>query len=89
MEKNVEEKILKPIVDHLKAAGEDFKVLVVPDHRTPLAIRTHSATPVPFVIYDSANEQPYDKDKCFCERSGEKGMYFDSGFELADFFFGK
>ena len=81
---------MEPCFESLKEQTvRDFKVLVVPDHRTPLAIRTHSATPVPFVIYDSANEQPYDKDKCFCERSGEKGMYFDSGFELADFLFGK
>lgn len=86
---SIDKKVLKPIVDYLRASGEDFKVLVVPDHRTPLAIRTHSSTPVPFVIYDSANEEPYDEEKCFCEKSGEKGMYFDSGFELADFFFGK
>ena len=87
--KSIDTKVLKPIVDYLRKSGEDFRVLVVPDHRTPLAIRTHSATPVPFVIYDSRKEEPYDESKCFCERSGEKGMYFDSGFELADFFFEK
>lgn len=84
---SIDRKVLKPIVDALREDGEDFKVLVVPDHRTPLAIRTHSATPVPFVIYDSTKEEPYDAAKCFCEKSGEKGMYFDSGFELADYFF--
>lgn len=84
---SIDHKVLKPIVDALREDGEDFKVLVVPDHRTPLAIRTHSATPVPFVIYDSTKEEPYDAAKCFCEKSGEKGMYFDSGFELADYFF--
>ena len=86
---SIDRKVLKPIVDYLREAGEDFRVLAVPDHRTPLAIRTHSATPVPFVIYDSTKEEAYDESKCFCERSGEKGMYFDSGFELADFFFEK
>lgn len=84
---SIDHKVLKPIVDALREDGEDFKVLIVPDHRTPLAIRTHSATPVPFVIYDSTKEEPYDAAKCFCEKSGEKGMYFDSGFELADYFF--
>ena len=86
MEK-IDQRVLKPIVEALEADGEDYKVLVVPDHRTPLAIRTHSAEPVPFIIYDSTNEQDYDEEKAFCEKSGEKGMYFDSGFELADYFF--
>lgn len=87
--KRIDQKVLKPVLDALRADGEDFRVLVVPDHRTPLAIRTHSSDPVPFVIYDSADEQAYDEEKCFCEKSGEKGMYFDSGFQLADYFFKK
>ena len=86
---SIDTKVLKPIVDYFREAGEDFRILVVPDHRTPLALRTHSATPVPFVIYDSTKEEPYDESKCFCEKSGENGMYFNSGFELADFFFEK
>ena len=85
--KDIDQKIVKPIVESLRESGEDFRVLIVPDHRTPLAIRTHSATPVPFVIYDSTKEAEYDEDKRFCEVSGEKGMYFGSGFELADYFF--
>ena len=87
--KDIDQKVLKPIVEALRQDGEDFRVLEVPDHRTPLAIRTHSATPVPFVIYDSRNEQPEDESRRFCERSGEQGEYFDSGFALADYFFGK
>lgn len=83
----IDTRVLKPVVEYLREAGEDFKVLVVPDHRTPLAIRTHSATPVPFVIYDSTKEEPYDESKCFSEKSGKEGMYFNSGFELADYFF--
>ncbi|MGN0660002.1 MAG: cofactor-independent phosphoglycerate mutase [Emergencia sp.] len=86
---DIDQKVLKPIVEALREDGEDFKVLEVPDHRTPLAIRTHSATPVPFVIYDSRNEMPEDPSKGFNERSGETGGYFDSGYELADYFFTK
>lgn len=86
---SIDRKVLRPIVEYLRESGEDFRILEVPDHRTPLAIGTHSATPVPFVIYDSSAEEPYDEEKCFSEASGEKGKYFDSGFALADFFFGK
>ena len=87
--KSIDTKVLKPIEDYLRSAGDDFRILIVPDHRTPIAMRTHSSTPVPIVIYDSRKEEPYDEEKCFSEKSGEKGMYFDSGFELADFFFEK
>ncbi|MBN7773782.1 cofactor-independent phosphoglycerate mutase [Clostridium aminobutyricum] len=86
---SIDEKIAKPIVGYLREAGEPFRVLIVPDHRTPLAIRTHSSTPVPYVLYDSTNEQPADLEKAFHEDSGEKGNSFGSGYELADYFFEK
>ncbi len=83
----IDEKIAKPILEYLKKMGEDFRVLVVPDHRTPLYLRTHSSTPVPFVIYDSSKEQEVSYDKAFNEISGQKGKSFGSGYELADYFF--
>lgn len=86
---SIDQKVLRPIVEYLRDAGEDFRVLIVPDHRTPLAIRTHSADPVPYVVYDSRNEQPQDSSRQFNEKSGAAGQYFDSGYELADFFFEK
>lgn len=86
---DIDKKVLKPIITALIDDGEDFKVLEVPDHRTPLAIRTHSSTPVPFVIYDSRKETAVDNNRQFNEKSGEKGSYFDSGFSLADHFFTK
>lgn len=85
---SIDRKVLAPIVSYLQDAGEDFRVLIVPDHRTPLAIRTHSADPVPYVFYDSTRKQPKDETRRFCEKSGAEGNYFDSGFALADYFFG-
>lgn len=84
---DIDSKILAPVVKYLEETGEDFTVLVVPDHRTPLAIRTHSSTPVPYVIYRSNDVQLLDETKAFCEVSGETGIYFDNGYELADYFF--
>ncbi len=86
---NIDRLVFAPIFDYLKSTGEDFRALVVPDHRTPLAIRTHSSDPVPFVIYDSTKLTEADASKKFAEVSGEKGAYFDSGFALADYFFRK
>ncbi len=49
--------ILGPVYDYLKGCGEDFKILVLPDHPTPIEIRTHSSEPVPFFLYDSTKEE--------------------------------
>ena len=49
----IDQKILAPVYEYLKNSGEDFKIMVLPDHPTPLAIRTHTITPVPFFIYSS------------------------------------
>jgi len=83
----IDELVLKPILDYLYSSGEDFKVLIVPDHRTPLSIRTHSATPVPYVLYDSAKETGPDPEAAFHEEQGKKGRYFENGYELTDYFF--
>lgn len=83
----IDEKILKPILDYFYSTGEIFRVLIVPDHRTPISIRTHSADPVPFVLYDSGKETELDLEKSFNEEAGERGKFFQNGYELADFFF--
>jgi len=83
----IDKKVLMPILEYLEEAPEDFSILEVPDHRTPLAIRTHSADPVPYVLYRSGEQKPFDGSREFSERSGEKGRFFGSGFALADYFF--
>ncbi len=50
---NVDGRVLGRIVDGLEAAGEDYRIMVLPDHPTPICIRTHSKEPVPYMIYDS------------------------------------
>lgn len=84
----IDRRAVKPVVEYLKNAGEDFKVLVVPDHRTPLAIRTHTSDPVPFVMYDSRNETPADISKQFNEKSAAaSGVHFENGYDMLEYFF--
>lgn len=85
----IDTKVLKPILTYLESAGEDHRILIVPDHRTPLDIRTHSSDPVPFVLYDSSKEAEENKEQGFNEACGEKGPFFDSGYALADYFFAR
>ena len=49
----LDERIIKPIKESLDASGEDYRMLILPDHPTPIALRTHTANPVPYLLYDS------------------------------------
>ena len=86
---DIDEKITGPVTSYLDSTGEDYKVLIVPDHRTPIKVRTHTMDPVPFVVYQKNSEKEEDKGRIFAEFVGEEGEYFDSGCKLADFFFKK
>ena len=52
----IDKKILAPVYKYLSECGDDFKIMVLPDHPTPIRIRTHSIAPVPFMIYSSVKE---------------------------------
>ena len=52
----LDEKIIGPIVEGLEAAGEEFRMVILPDHPTPICIRTHSAEDVPYLLYDSRRQ---------------------------------
>ncbi len=82
----IDKLILKPVLSHLKKSGERYKILVMPDHYTPIRLRTHSADPVPFVLYDSENEKEYDEDRNFTEESAEKGCIFENGADISEAF---
>lgn len=52
----LDSRLIAPIKAAMEAAGEDFRLLVLPDHPTPIRIRTHSSNPVPYVLYDSTKQ---------------------------------
>ncbi|MBC5713001.1 cofactor-independent phosphoglycerate mutase [Roseburia sp. BX1005] len=54
---NLDARIIRPIVEGLRANGEDFRMVILPDHPTPICIRTHSSDSVPYLLYDSTKEQ--------------------------------
>ena len=67
-----------------------YRILALPDHPTPLEIRTHSNEPVPFVLYDSRNERqggPVTYDEKVCERPD--ALVIKEGYTLMDHFLGK
>ncbi|MEZ3485638.1 MAG: cofactor-independent phosphoglycerate mutase [Lachnospiraceae bacterium] len=52
----VDRKVLGVVVKGLREAGEDFRILLLPDHPTPIEARTHTGEPVPYLLYDSTKK---------------------------------
>ncbi len=83
----IDAEIVAPILQYLEGCGEAFRVLVLPDHYTPLRIRTHAAQPVPYLYYGSEEAPAEPAPLSYCEKEGEKGPRFASGYALAAHFF--
>ncbi|MBM4340897.1 MAG: cofactor-independent phosphoglycerate mutase [Deltaproteobacteria bacterium] len=67
---------------------EKVKVMVLPDHPTPLSVRTHTADPVPFVIYSNEKSEINNPAATFDEAFAQKsGLLFEKGHELIERFF--
>ena len=80
----LDEKIIRPIVEGLEAAGEDFRMVILPDHPTPICIRTHSAENVPYLLYDSRKQRR--KIGFYNEREAEaSGNLIAEGHKLIEY----
>lgn len=84
----LDQRVIKNVYDGLKASGEDFRMLVLPDHPTPICVRTHTSEPVPYLLYDSTNEIKSDLD--YSEACGkESGKYIPEGHTIINYLFEK
>ncbi|WP_195277074.1 cofactor-independent phosphoglycerate mutase [Anaerotruncus rubiinfantis] len=80
----IDRDILGRLIPALQKEGEDFAVLLAPDHPTPLDIRTHSSDPVPFVLYRSYRESVHTTPR-YTEALAEKtGVYIPEGCRLME-----
>ena len=69
----LDSRIVKPILEELLTWHEPVTIALLPDHPTPCAIRTHTNTPVPFIIYRTDNVP--DKVVVYDEFSCQEGSY--------------
>lgn len=53
----LDRRLIAPVKKAMEDAGEDFRMLVLPDHPTPIRLRTHTGAPVPYVLYDSTRQR--------------------------------
>ncbi|MCX6672885.1 MAG: cofactor-independent phosphoglycerate mutase [Methanothrix sp.] len=68
-----DERVVGPVVEGLKKSREDWRVLLLPDHATPISIKTHSRDPVPFTIAGKGIEP--DEVESFDEAAAQQGGY--------------
>lgn len=84
----LDQRVIKIVTDRLNEAGEDYRLLVLPDHPTPLAIRTHTAKPVPYLLYDSTNLSAHTWNYNEKEAADSK-IVIKEGYQLIDYLFSK
>ncbi len=87
----IDKMIVGPLRTALEERKTDYKMMVLPDHYTPLSLRTHTIDPVPFIIYDSRKrdtgrvaEIVYDEFM-----PADSGIVFPEGYLLMDYFINK
>ncbi len=80
------ERVVKPLKEALDADGMEYRMLIMPDHATPLELRTHTSDPVPFLIYQNTNEKPLKNQKYNESDAIEANFHIEDGWTLMDYF---
>lgn len=78
---NIDTRVIKTLMDGFERAGTDYRMLVLPDHPTPICIRTHTGDDVPYLLYDSTC--PVENNCLYNEEAAAKtGIRVEKGHEL-------
>lgn len=82
---NLDGRVIRLVKEGLDASGEEYRLLVLPDHPTPIRVRTHTGDPVPYVLYDSRKIQAHTWK--YNEKEAKKsGNYIAEGHTLMAYF---
>lgn len=87
----LDQRLIHIIKEELDASGEDYRLMVLPDHPTPVRVRTHTSDPVPYLFYDSRKKlAKEDAPGVYSEKAAlESGISVERGCELVDRLFSK
>lgn len=83
---NLDSRVIRLVKEGLDASGEDYRMLVLPDHPTPIRVRTHTSAPVPYLLYDSRKKQQ-NTWKYNEREAGDSGNYIAQGHKIMDYLF--
>lgn len=79
-------RVIRKVKEALDASGEEYRMLILPDHPTPVEVRTHTSDPVPYLLYDSSKEQ--EQTLPYSEKGAEmSGIDRQLGHEMIDYLF--
>ena len=85
---NLDKRVIKVVTEAMDKAGEDYRLLVMPDHPTPICVRTHTSDPVPYMLYDSTDIKNGNLD--YNEKCGkESGIFMANGHEMMNYLLSK
>ncbi len=82
----IDEKVVSYIKDALDKEGTQYRMLILPDHPTPLKLRTHTRDSVPYIIYDSTNEKSNDVAMYSEDEAAKSGILIEEGHKLMERF---
>ncbi len=77
----LDERVIKVVKEQMDSSGVDYRMLVTPDHPTPIVLRTHTPDPIPFLLYDSTKQRRrigfYNEKEAM-----ESGLVVEDGYEM-------
>lgn len=85
----IDEQVLIPLIEKLDSTGEDYKIMILPDHPTPIVTGTHASDPVPFLIYEKGREIESGVTSIDEETAKTTGVFVEKGHELMKIFLGR
>lgn len=85
---NMDTRILALVKEQMDASGEPYRLLVLPDHPTPVRVRTHVSDPVPYLLYDSSAPQEHDW-KYNEQEAAKSGSLIARGCEMMAYLFSR
>ena len=84
----LDSRVIAPVKAAMDASGENYRMLILPDHPTPIRCRTHTSDPVPYILYDSACRRKAIAR--YSEKEAKNtGIYQPEGYRLIDRLFQK
>lgn len=81
----IDQEVLGPILEAFKD-DKDFRLMILPDHPTPIKVKTHTSDPVPFMIFDQGGKIKPGAASCYDEATARLGTFVNSGPALLDLF---
>ena len=78
----IDEKIVGPLMAYLNGTGEDYKIMCLPDHPTPLVTKTHAPDPVPFAMYQKSKDRENGVTTVTEQTAKDSGVYMPDGMTL-------